>query len=147
MSHPTFIKGLQSFSRVLSQIPQDDLPTDFIDEATHLLDFMRNDPGKVVFGMQQGEQIIPNQSNLALGATLVWQHAWNADHPKKALWIDVQITAEEETPNLHKAFDYLEERDLFVANQMVGFLENQKQPIPDELRAFIGGRHGSLEGE
>jgi len=147
MSHPTFTKGLQSFSRVLSQVPQDDLPSDLVKNATQLLASLREDPGHVAFGLQQGKPFLPSESNLALGITLVWQNEWKKKNPIKAIWLDAHRFEEKETQNLYTAFDFEDERDLFVANKMVGFLEDQHQQIPDDLRAFLGGRHGFKEKE
>lgn len=147
MSQPTFIKALRAFSDILSRIPQDDLPKDFVLKTTQQLNELRKDPNGTLFGMETGQQILPRQSNMALGATFVWQTEWNRKNPDKSLWIDTHVTSQDETPGLDRAFDYMDERNRFVANQMAELLENQKQPIPDDLRVFLGGRHGSKEGE
>ncbi|EKD63933.1 MAG: hypothetical protein ACD_51C00143G0002 [uncultured bacterium] len=148
MSQSSFIKASHSFSEGLSRIPQDNLPADLVNEANRILDAMRRDPGRITFGIPKGEQFLPHESNLAFGLSSLWQEQWNRQNPEKALWIDMYMTAEEESPNLHKSFDYEEERDRFIALQMAKLLRDQKQRIPEEIKAFLGiRRRGSKEEE
>jgi hypothetical protein len=148
MSRHSFIKAARSFSESLSRIPQDNLPQDLLSEATQILKSMRNDPGKITFGSQEGQPFLPFESNLSLGLSTVWQHRWNRQNPSKALWIDTYMTSDKPSKNLNRAFDYEKERDRFIATHMTDFLQKQKKEIPDDLRAYVGLRRGgSIEGE
>lgn len=103
---------------------------------------MRTDPGKITFGSHEGQPFLPFESNLSLVLSTVWQRRWNRQNSIKALWIDTYMTSDKPSKNLNRAFDYEEERDRFVAAQMVDFLQKQKEEIPDDLREYVGLRRG-----
>lgn len=148
MTIPSFIKAARSFSESLSQIPQDNLPHDLVAEAKLILDTLRTNPGSIAFGIPEGQSLLPSESNLAFGLSSVWRNRWNNTNREKALWIDIHLASAEPSEDLNKAFDFEEERDHYIAEQMVGLLRLERVSIPRDLHQYIGRRRrGSKEKE
>lgn len=148
MTIPSFTKVARSFSESLGKIPQDNLPQDLVTEARLILDSLRTNPGSIAFGTPEGQPLLPSESNLAFGLSSVWRNRWNNTNREKALWIDIHMTSAEPSEDLNKAFDFEEERDHYIAEQMMGLLRQERVSIPRDLHQYIGRRRrGSKEKE
>jgi hypothetical protein len=145
MNNPSFGSALHAFSSILETIPQDNIPTNLINEATHILELLQINLGQIS-PISEGQFPELGISPLSQALSIVWAEQWNRQHPEETILINVAMMSTTEEFNSEEILNFRNECNHFVAGCMVDFLNAQNIRIPPELSGFLEeGQGGQKE--